>query len=519
MALMADLFRVFCCFWLFIGRIAAQSEHRVPDPPENVRVKLEATSATLWWEPPSTAGDILVRGYTISYGIETPSRRVVIEGVDTNAFTIEGLKPNATYVFAVTAYNEADGEDSERVLLTGTSHAADPRNSAFRFPAPSDITVIGTSATDVEISWTDPMPESRDENSLELGTKRRFYIVRYYASTHPEKARKISTEKTKAFITNLTPETSYNILIRTVLPNGQESPWSREEVVKTSSKHQNHNDLAFLNTPSTRVHVSESCDFEVPYLCDFFSEATAPLQFRREASVSTGGTMSTHSGDAGHYMVAQSSQDLKDTFGRLFSPVWNFNAAGHICVSLWVYVRADSYGILTVSVQYEGDSINMAVPVFKKRMEGMKKQKWSEITAESKIHRHKSFQLIVEVRKASPRARFWVAVDDIHARGGHCAHSKGLLKGNVAVIWISFRVAGHFIPRGSEQFQVVLTLLHIFHCTANSLVFLIFNKEVRSGFTTVFFKGGTASSTDGVTVVIRGKKTSTKTQSHPKPIS
>ncbi|VDK25072.1 unnamed protein product [Anisakis simplex] len=68
-----------------------RSEWRVPDPPENVRCKTNSESATLWWEPPSSINEILVRGYTISYGIGTPSRRVIIEGAYTNAFTVNGL--------------------------------------------------------------------------------------------------------------------------------------------------------------------------------------------------------------------------------------------------------------------------------------------------------------------------------------------------------------------------------------------------------------------------------------------
>uniref|UniRef100_A0A0R3RNX5 Fibronectin type-III domain-containing protein n=1 Tax=Elaeophora elaphi TaxID=1147741 RepID=A0A0R3RNX5_9BILA len=59
--------------------------------PENVHWKTDDNSITLWWDPPATADEILVRGYTISYGIGTPNRRVVIEGANTNAFTINKL--------------------------------------------------------------------------------------------------------------------------------------------------------------------------------------------------------------------------------------------------------------------------------------------------------------------------------------------------------------------------------------------------------------------------------------------
>lgn len=52
---------------------------------------MNGDSATLWWDPPASVNEILVRGYTVSYGIGTPSQKVIIEGANTNAFTINGL--------------------------------------------------------------------------------------------------------------------------------------------------------------------------------------------------------------------------------------------------------------------------------------------------------------------------------------------------------------------------------------------------------------------------------------------
>lgn len=33
------------------------------------------------------------------------------------------LEPNTTYIFSLTAYNEAQGEDSERILLSSTTES------------------------------------------------------------------------------------------------------------------------------------------------------------------------------------------------------------------------------------------------------------------------------------------------------------------------------------------------------------------------------------------------------------
>uniref|UniRef100_A0A0K0CTE9 Fibronectin type-III domain-containing protein n=1 Tax=Angiostrongylus cantonensis TaxID=6313 RepID=A0A0K0CTE9_ANGCA len=106
--------------------IVVSSESRVPDRPENVRVRTTATTATLWWDPPSDKS-VLVRGYTVSYGVATPSRRIVIEGPNTNSFTLNRLEPDTEYVFSVSAYNEADGEDGEPVLLSARTLQNDGR--------------------------------------------------------------------------------------------------------------------------------------------------------------------------------------------------------------------------------------------------------------------------------------------------------------------------------------------------------------------------------------------------------
>lgn len=67
-------------------------EWRVPDAPKNFRAKSNAPEEmTLWWEPPASADDILVRGYTLSYGIESSTQKVVLEGANTNSFTVTGL--------------------------------------------------------------------------------------------------------------------------------------------------------------------------------------------------------------------------------------------------------------------------------------------------------------------------------------------------------------------------------------------------------------------------------------------
>uniref|UniRef100_A0A914RZM8 Fibronectin type-III domain-containing protein n=1 Tax=Parascaris equorum TaxID=6256 RepID=A0A914RZM8_PAREQ len=136
---------------------------RVPDPPENVRSKADAESVTLWWEPPASINEILVRGYTISYGIGTPSRQ-----------------PNTTYVFALTAYNEAEGEDSEKVLLTATTKLPKKFDDRlFQLQTPSNVHAKAISPNAIEVRWTDPNVDFENDNSVEAASRKRIYVIQY----------------------------------------------------------------------------------------------------------------------------------------------------------------------------------------------------------------------------------------------------------------------------------------------------------------------------------------------------
>uniref|UniRef100_A0A7E4ZRE8 7TM_GPCR_Srx domain-containing protein n=1 Tax=Panagrellus redivivus TaxID=6233 RepID=A0A7E4ZRE8_PANRE len=70
-----------------------------------------------------------------------------------------------------------------------------------------------------------------------------------------------------------------------------------------------------------------------------------------------------------------------------------------------------------------------------------------------------------------------------------------ICSGTYISIWITFRIASYYITREYQELKVILTLLHIFHCTANSVVFLIFNKDIRRGFFNVFLKPQPVSTT------------------------
>lgn len=64
----------------------------MPDPPKNFRAKSKTPKeVTLWWEPPANYNEIIVRGYTLSYTIGNSIKKIILEGVNTNSFTITEL--------------------------------------------------------------------------------------------------------------------------------------------------------------------------------------------------------------------------------------------------------------------------------------------------------------------------------------------------------------------------------------------------------------------------------------------
>ncbi|KJH46686.1 fibronectin type III domain protein [Dictyocaulus viviparus] len=203
----------------YLIRVVVVGDHpphelRVPDRPENVRIRTTATTATLWWDPPSDKTVLVctyvcgidrlsialtlefkfivihcleqllikstvfeyieVRGYTVSYGIATPSRRIVIEGVNTNSFTLNRLEPDTDYVFAVSAYNEADGEDGEPVILSAKTLPSDGTTALSLWP-PIAVRANSLSPDTVTVSWEDPNPEQDVENEID-GIQRHYLI-------------------------------------------------------------------------------------------------------------------------------------------------------------------------------------------------------------------------------------------------------------------------------------------------------------------------------------------------------
>ncbi|CAG9530367.1 unnamed protein product [Cercopithifilaria johnstoni] len=392
------LFNLF--HWLSI--IGAQEEWRVPDMPENVHWKTDDHSITIWWDPPSTADEILVRGYTISYGIETPSRRIIIEGANINTFTINELKSNTTYVFTLTAYNEADGEDSEKVFFTATTEIEKSSDEQLiNLLTPTNIQAKSISSTEIAIQWIDPNIDiylNHQSEAIKSLFRKRKYIIQYgkYQSLN---LKKVTSTIPYVVLNNLQPATDYEFTVKVIMSNGIESAWSVKEVIRTPSNGSELLELRF--------------DFEQSEKCFFYSDPLAPLQWKM---------VKWKSNDESKNRLAKRFISLKSTifdanYGQLISSPIILNDYNY-CLSLWIYVRQFSKGIFTVGLLHKTENYATGNILLIGKLEEIPKEQWRYLLMDF-INSRDLFKISLKVEKEEDDY-FWLALDDIVLHSGMC---------------------------------------------------------------------------------------------------
>lgn len=73
------------------------TESRVPDQPSSLHVRPLVNSIVVSWTPPENQ-DIVVRGYTISYGIGSPHAQTIKVDYKQRYYTIENLSMNCLHL-------------------------------------------------------------------------------------------------------------------------------------------------------------------------------------------------------------------------------------------------------------------------------------------------------------------------------------------------------------------------------------------------------------------------------------
>uniref|UniRef100_A0AAF5D616 3-beta hydroxysteroid dehydrogenase/isomerase domain-containing protein n=1 Tax=Strongyloides stercoralis TaxID=6248 RepID=A0AAF5D616_STRER len=387
---------------IFLSYAYSQVEWRAPDPPISIKTKTTTDTITLWWEPPESYNKILVRGYTISYGIGTPSRKIILEGLHINSFTIDNLKSNTTYVIVMTAYNEADEEDSEKVFLTATTEAENKIENEMIYnylKVPQIINVVPLKNGIVELKWEDKNIDNSMKN----------YFIRYNIYGNDEEEEVITINK-NILIDNLEPGTKYEFKVKVKDSDGNESEFSDKKTVTT------------LDEIVSIDNESYECNFEKEKKCKFVTDTESPLKWktinsREPDSYYPSPRFDDVYQETFNYMVLEASSDPYDTFGRLSSPYYQLTHDTNFCLTLWVYITPSSHGSFTIFMKPHETKEHEII--YKERFEKMTTSHWSKLSLDIKKS-HSIFKIIIEGQKSVTSEKFMIAIDDFSILSGHC---------------------------------------------------------------------------------------------------
>ena len=205
----------------------AEQEDQVPAIPSSLRTKATATSIHVTWFPPKNS-KILVRGYTIGWGIGFPDVYSKVLDGKQRSYTIKDLQPGSEYVISLRAYNNmGDGQPAYDNVRTLQEDSAE---SALQLFPPVGLKATVLSSSSVVLQWTDTsLPSARQP------TDSRVYVVRYtsnFRSSSP-KYKYTNSSKTNVLVDELKPSTQYEFAVK-VVKGRQESTWSMSVVNTTS---------------------------------------------------------------------------------------------------------------------------------------------------------------------------------------------------------------------------------------------------------------------------------------------
>ncbi|XP_034431589.1 neogenin 1a isoform X2 [Hippoglossus hippoglossus] len=211
-------------------------ESRVPDQPSSLHVRPLINSIVVSWTPPENQ-DIVVRGYTIGYGIGSPHAQTIKVDYKQRYYTIENLDASSHYVITLKAFNNV-GEGIpvyESAITRPQSDPTDPDVDLYElFPAPYTpvpdpspmMPPVGVQSSvlshdTIKVTWAD--------NSLPKNQKitdNRFYTVRWKTNIPANtKVKMANTTSLNHMVTGLKPNTLYEFSVM-VTKGRRTSTWS-----------------------------------------------------------------------------------------------------------------------------------------------------------------------------------------------------------------------------------------------------------------------------------------------------
>uniref|UniRef100_A0A8B9KZ80 Neogenin 1b n=1 Tax=Astyanax mexicanus TaxID=7994 RepID=A0A8B9KZ80_ASTMX len=192
-------------------------ESQVPGVPSSLHVRPLVNSIVVSWTPPENQ-DIVVRGYSIGYGIGNPHAQTVKVDYKQRYFSIDNLEPSSHYVITLKAFNNmGEGIPVYESAITRPASAPDP--SPMLPPVGVQASVM--SSDTIKVSWAD--------NSLPKNQKitdSRFYTVRWKTNIPANTKYKVTnTSSLTHTVTNLKPNTLYEFSVM-VTKGRRSSTWS-----------------------------------------------------------------------------------------------------------------------------------------------------------------------------------------------------------------------------------------------------------------------------------------------------
>uniref|UniRef100_A0A8C1UET6 Neogenin 1a n=1 Tax=Cyprinus carpio TaxID=7962 RepID=A0A8C1UET6_CYPCA len=192
-------------------------ETTVPDVPSSLHVRPLVNSIVVSWTPPENQ-DIVVRGYTIGYGIGSPHAQTIKVDYKQRYYTIENLNPSSHYVITLKAFNNVgEGIPVYESAVTRPQSVPDP----LPMLPPVGVQASVLSHDTMKVTWAD--------NSLPKNQKitdARYYTVRWKTNIPANTKFKVANTTTLTHtVTGLKPNTLYEFSVM-VTKGRRTSTWS-----------------------------------------------------------------------------------------------------------------------------------------------------------------------------------------------------------------------------------------------------------------------------------------------------
>uniref|UniRef100_A0A8C5QIN0 Neogenin 1 n=1 Tax=Leptobrachium leishanense TaxID=445787 RepID=A0A8C5QIN0_9ANUR len=193
-------------------------ESRVPDMPSSLHVRPLVTSIVVSWTPPDNQHQVVVRGYSIGYGLGSPHAQTVRVDHKQRYYTIENLEPSSHYVISLKAFNNV-GEGIPLYESAVTRQHTVPEPSPMLPPVGVQASIL--SSDTVKLTWAD--------NSLPKNQKitdARYYTARWKTNIPANTKYKLANTTTLSYhVTGLKPNTLYEFSVM-VTKGRRSSTWS-----------------------------------------------------------------------------------------------------------------------------------------------------------------------------------------------------------------------------------------------------------------------------------------------------